>query len=967
MPVRPTARGLSTVGRNSSWPYPPSMKTTGKPDTNPPHSQVLNDGNEHLDPEETKLAETMGLPSELRGLMLLDALDLDPRPTFIFDLKQTYDCGKASLSNLVFCNTALNTRLDLYDIIKTQQQNISATWCGGGCREQKSREPDSPAMLFGLRWDFYTFNGRWRVASATLPIEPNITTAAPALKKPNSLDNRDLSQSVSEQISGSKIARKLEYETESHQPSFIEITSCFRRDLVPALSSEFSKLLYGFDWSSTHLGPMCTWSQQLLEMFKLMMMDPRPAMIFWGPNNVMLYNETAIPLMRDRHPSAIGLTVDQIYKDVWEDLHKPLISQIMETAEAQTHVNTLLCYVKNGFLEEVYADFTSIPVIGLDGYVTGVYQSIVENTEHVLTQRRTCTLSALAVASVKSRNLKDIWEKIITCLEGNDKDIPQILLFSLDAKWRKDTTRSKCTLEGSIRWSPKSKTTFDNFYLNDQEHALSKLFEKSLTSDIALYLDQSSESHLVGGMTSELNSHIRYLIDDFEPGPFGDSCNRVIVFPIRANIIDEPPMGFVVLGLNSRQPYNDSYQNFVCHLQQALAMMVSSGLRSEQETLQVQSAAEQAKMDHENLSAQLLRQIKESRANELRFSRFVHLGPIGICIYASDGSMAFANEQWWSMTNFPRDNDTKGVSWWTPMIFEEDRPYAMEMFTRLLVERTPVHFEIRLMPLVDAAKRPPNWALVSAYPEISSEDALESIVACFTDITEQKIAAEVERTRTEDAVEAKRQQEAFVDITSHEIRNPLSAVLQSAQEISSIFERQLEAATDGTSSLSIPIEDLQDTLHAAQIIEQCTMHQKRIVDDILTLSKMDAGMLPVIASPAQPLIIVEKTLDLFVRELAQAATEMKLIIDESYSQLGLDWLEFDIGRLSQMLINLTTNAIKFTKEQQERNIELRVGASLGSTSLETCKHHFFHTSTAQQPHSTTTALYYFIPPVGANT
>jgi len=145
------------------------------------------------------------------------------------------------------------------------------------------------------------------------------------------------------------------------------------------------------------------------------------------------------------------------------------------------------------------------------------------------------------------------------------------------------------------------------------------------------------------------------------------------------------------------------------------------------------------------------------------------------------------------------------------------------------------------------------------------------------------------------------------------------------------------------------------------------MHQKRIVDDILTLSKMDAGMLPVIASPAQPLIIVEKTLDLFVRELAQAATEMKLIIDESYSQLGLDWLEFDIGRLSQMLINLTTNAIKFTKEQQERNIELRVGASLGSTSLETCKHHFFHTSTAQQPHSTTTALYYFIPPVGANT
>jgi len=607
----------------------------------------------------------------------------------------------------------------------------------------------------------------------------------------------------------------------------------------------------------------------------------------------------------------------------------------MQTAEAQTHVKTLLCYTKNGFLEEVYADFTSIPIIGPDGCVVGVYQSIVENTEHILTQRRTNTLSALATGSARSKDLKDVWVQIINCLEENDKDVPQILLYSLDENCGEQITDSQYKLEGSIRWSPKAEPTSDTSHHNKPEYFLSWLFEQSMNSDTPLHLHQTPQ--LGGNLTPELSSYLPYFIDRFEHGPFGDPCNQIVVFPIRANATDQP-MGFAVWGLNSRQPYNESYQAFVCLLRQALATSIASGLRWEQEALRSRIAAEQAEIHHANLSAQLLQQTKEARANELRFTRLVQHGPIGICIYATDGSMAFANEQWWSMTNFPRDSNTTGTSWWMPIISEEDRPYAAEMFTKLVAEQVPVHFEIRLMtPSKHVARAPFTWTLVSAYPEISNEDSLQALVACFTDITEQKKAAEVERTRTEDAVEAKRQQEAFVDITSHEIRNPLSAVLQSAQEISSLCEAQLATIKEGESTMSISTEDLKDTLRAAEIIEQCTMHQKRIVDDILTLSKMDAGMLPVIAAPAQPQMIAEKILEFFFRELSQAATDMKFVIDESYYELNLDWLELDTGRLSQMLINLTTNAIKFTKEQPDRQIELRMGASSGSTYLNTCK------------------------------
>ncbi|RDW65623.1 hypothetical protein BP5796_10315 [Coleophoma crateriformis] len=893
-----------------------------------------------VDPEGTQLIEILELPLELRGSMLLAALDLDPRPTFIFNLEQTYQGGNARQPALVFCNAALNARHALRNVIKAQERKIVATWHSSLLATvDNSGELDTPLMLFALPWEFYTINGRWRVASTTRPAESALAFISSALTPPIAANTRQLQPplELKAEAVNSRIEASLESTADPSRKAFIDNPSAFIRNFTPLLSSDFGQSLYHFNWASTQLGPIDTWSLQLLEMFKLMLADPRPTILYWGPQNVMLYNEAVVPLMLDRHPTSMGQTIEMIGENILKDLHQPLVARIKKTAQAETHVNTLLCYAKeNDFLEEVYADCTSVPVIGADGHVSGVYQSIVEVTEHTLTQRRTNTLSALAAVSVQSRDLKGIWGNITTGLEANDKDIPHMLLYSLDARWGESVTLLKCKLEGSIRWAPKSNVEFETLNFYDQEHVLSNIFQQSMSSDVPLYLHQRQANRSGGEPTFDPSLYLPNFVDDFEPGPFGDPCGRVVVFPIRASITDEP-MGFVVWGLNSRQPYNQTYRDFVSLLQRSLAASISSGLRWERELLRSQIAAEQAEMDHASLSAQLLQQTKEARANELRFSRFVQHGPIGICIYAPDGSKAFANEQWYSMTDFPRDGDSTGPSWWAPMIFEEDRAYATEMFTQLLVEQKPVHFEIRLVAppkQASMAKKISTWTLVSAYPEVSNENALEAIVACFTEITEQKWAAEVERMRTEDAMEAKRQQEAFVDITSHEIRNPLSAVLQSAQEINSICQGQLNEAPDHTTNVSVSIEGLKDAVHAAEIIEQCTLHQKRIVDDILTLSKMDAGLLPVVASPAQPLTIVKKTLDFFLRELSQAATEMRISIDDSYTELDLDWLDVDTGRLSQMLINLTTNAIKFTKQQPERQIELRVGASTGSTRLE---------------------------------
>jgi hypothetical protein len=74
---------------------------------------------------------------------------------------------------------------------------------------------------------------------------------------------------------------------------------------------------------------------------------------------------------------------------------------------------------------------------------------------------------------------------------------------------------------------------------------------------------------------------------------------------------------------------------------------------------------------------------------------------------------------------------------------------------------------------------------------------------------------------------------------SNSIRR-LSAILQCADEISTTL-----SDFRATGSRTIADSIVSDSIDAAQTIALCAQHQKRIVDDVLTLSKLDSAMLMV--------------------------------------------------------------------------------------------------------------------------
>lgn len=178
--------------------------------------------------------------------------------------------------------------------------------------------------------------------------------------------------------------------------------------------------------------------------------------------------------------------------------------------------------------------------------------------------------------------------------------------------------------------------------------------------------------------------------------------------------------------------------------------------------------------------------------------------------------------------------------------------------------------------------------------------------------------------RTDGALKSKQHLEHFIDMTSHEMRNPLSAIMQCADSILSSY-----SLSDGKlPSLTTHSILFEQPLESAQAIVQCAQHMRHIVDDILTVSKLDSGLLVITPVDTQPEIVVRHAVKMFDSESKAASVNLSCTVDKSYRNLGVNWVSLDPTRVLQILINLLTNAIKFTHlEKKTRHITVILAAS----------------------------------------
>jgi PAS domain S-box-containing protein len=259
--------------------------------------------------------------------------------------------------------------------------------------------------------------------------------------------------------------------------------------------------------------------------------------------------------------------------------------------------------------------------------------------------------------------------------------------------------------------------------------------------------------------------------------------------------------------------------------------------------------------------------------------------PAGLWQTDEQGAITYINGTWVKWTEIPFEEQLgKG---WLNAIVPGDREATSKIFSESLQSKAVLEAEFR----INHADGTVRWCFADGHPQYNAFGSFTGYIGAFVDITEQKLLQQ--------------QKDNFIGIASHELKTPVTSLKAYTQ----ILERMMLKKGDAREAAMINKMDGQ--------LNRLT----DLIGDLLDVTKINSGMIQFNNREFEFNELVLELLD----DL-QHTTDKHQLLDK-LEPVGL--IFGDKERLGQVIVNLITNAIKYSPESDQ----IFIRSSLSGTEL----------------------------------
>ena len=273
------------------------------------------------------------------------------------------------------------------------------------------------------------------------------------------------------------------------------------------------------------------------------------------------------------------------------------------------------------------------------------------------------------------------------------------------------------------------------------------------------------------------------------------------------------------------------------------------------------------------------------RESEQRFRNLVEASALAVWETDPVGNVVEDSPSWRIFTG-QSFKEWVGTGW-INAVHPEDREATIRDWKKAVHNRENFDYEFRLR----SAEGNYRWTNIKAIPILDLEGNVTKWSGMNLDIHNKKEAEEDLRKAKEEAEEASRAKEDFVSTMSHEIRTPLNAIIGLTNLL--MEQKPRKDQKENLSSLSFSAKNL--------LI---------LINDILDFSKLEAGKMEMAENQFNLPDLLQNLRNAHQPQAKANYTEIKVNLNKKIPKI----ISTDQVKLSQILHNLVSNAVKFTKD-----------------------------------------------------